>query len=162
MQVPLSKALHDFMFIDSTDPRAFIITSNHSFLEFLDPKDEGSKLLWKVSIASHLKDSNLHQHYHQNPKFHNAMNCFTYHTIIWIKVFMLWLPLYTIWGYWTKPDAKIKSANYISEFQFLAQARIVIFAAIFRPLTEIIQWQHHQACPWQHALTTLLPPLPSP
>jgi hypothetical protein len=49
-----------------------IIISNQSFLESLDPKDEGSKLLQNVSSASHLKDSNLHQHYHKNPKFHNA------------------------------------------------------------------------------------------
>jgi hypothetical protein len=84
-----------------------IITSKQSFFEFLDPKDEGSKLLQNVSKASHLKDLNLYQHYHQNPKFHNAMCCFTYHTLIWIKVFMLWLPLYTIWEYRTKPDVKI-------------------------------------------------------
>jgi len=45
-----------------------IITSKQSFLEFLDPKDEGSKLLQNISNASHLKDSNFHQHYHQKPQ----------------------------------------------------------------------------------------------
>jgi len=54
-----------------------IITSNQSFLEFLDLKDEGSKLLQNVSTTSYLKDLNLHQHYHQNPRFHNVMCCFT-------------------------------------------------------------------------------------
>jgi hypothetical protein len=46
-----------------------IITSNQFFLEFLDPKDEGSKLLQNVCTASHLKDSNLHHTTIRTPNF---------------------------------------------------------------------------------------------
>ena len=158
--MPLSKALHDFMFIQSTDPCAY-----HHFQSvlfgILGPQRWGQQAPPKRLHCITSQRFKSSPHYHQNPKFHNIMCCFTYHKIIWIKVFMLWLLLYTLWAYRTKPDAKIKSANYISVFQFLAQARI-IFAAIFSSLTEIIQWQYCQACPWQHMLTTLLPPLPSP
>jgi len=61
----------------STQIPVLIITSNRSFLELLDPKGKGRKLLQNLNTASHHKDSNPHQHYQQNPKFHNAMCCFT-------------------------------------------------------------------------------------